>query len=362
MHMSEWTVEVIRAAYFLDSNQREWLTRVARILAKSIAGAESWLACGFQVCPCGVQPTVFAASEPPLAMVNPLLDIYRNVPPALRAVFAEREAGVGSVRSWKLADVAGFQQYLQSSAMDDCFFVFVVCDDGTGCAFFFPCDYRPRASQSRRWRRVLPHLAAGWQFRRADAYFARVRGAPDKETRSGESTDVEHAPELTDTTAQDDKLDTVMSPAGGPSQALDSARTWDELAIAADAHFGRPSDRAPIEQLWRQVFKGEWSRFAHFASAGRRYLVFRRMSPELGGPLSLTSRERRIVELATRVEYPDLRGIAREMGCKESTAATHLARAMKKLGVRSRAELIALLVAGQDGRRPSRSDNSDTKI
>ncbi len=31
------------------------------------------------------------------------------------------------------------------------------------------------------------------------------------------------------------------------------------------------------------------------------------------------------------------------MNCKESTAATHLARAMKKVGVRSRAELIATL-------------------
>lgn len=323
MHMSEWTVEVIRSAYALDRDQRPWLTQLANVLVKSIVGVETWLACGFESSLGGLRPTVFASAGSDLSLVNPLLDICTSASVGLRQIFAGHERGVGSVRSRGLLQFAEVQRYMQEGAWDDCFYLFATCADHTGCAFFFPCSYQPRTGQSKRWQRVLPHIAAGWQLRRPRAFLARA--------------EARHAADNEALTATAD----AVSP--GP---VHGARSWHQMAITSDREYGRPIPRAPVEDLWRRVFDGHLARLLHFVADGRRYVVLRTLSKGQGGPLALTNRERRIVELATNVEYPDLRGIARVMECKESTAATHLARAMKKLGVRSRAELIALMVGG----------------
>ena len=332
MHMSEWTVEVIRSAYAVDRDQRQWLTHLATALAKSVTGADTWLACGFQVHERGPQPTVFASSAPALALINPLLDICQSTSPELREAFANRAGGFGSVRSWGLFGVAEIYKHLRAQGWEDCFFVFVRCTDRTGCAFFFPCQFQPRTNQSRRWRRVLPHIATGWLFRRPGEYLARAEEQARSAAADGRSKPDEEADE-----------------AEFHDDPVHSARSWQQLAVGADIALGQVVARERVEQIWRQVFQGNWARIAHFARDGRRYVLLRRLSPEHGRALTLTSRERRTIELASSVEFPDLRDIAREMNCKESTAATHLARALKKLGIRSRAELIALMIGGPSG-------------
>lgn len=318
MHMSEWTVEVIRAAYQLDDELQPWLARLAAILARSVPGAGSWLGAGFRVTSRGLVPLALTSAGVDMGLINPVLDVCASASPELHAVFASRRCGVGSLRSWNLLGVPEIQKHLRSVGSEDCFFVFAVTSDDTGCGFLFPCQYRARTSQSLRWQRVLPHIADGWRFRHLGGHVV------------GPS---QHASGF-------------FAVAGG---ALRGACSWQQLAIAADAELGQPVHRTAIEALWQQVIDGRGSRIVHFAHAGRRYLVVRKLDPELGSPLALTRRERRVVQLAADVAFPSQGEIAREMACKESTMATHLGRAMKKLGMRGRTELIALMAGRRSG-------------
>jgi DNA-binding NarL/FixJ family response regulator len=74
-------------------------------------------------------------------------------------------------------------------------------------------------------------------------------------------------------------------------------------------------------------------------------------------PRALTERERVIAHLAALGKTNKL--IAYELGLSPSTVATHLATALRKLGLRSRTQLVATLAGmapeGGDGRSPGRA-------
>jgi DNA-binding CsgD family transcriptional regulator len=108
----------------------------------------------------------------------------------------------------------------------------------------------------------------------------------------------------------------------------------------ACADLRRPS-RAEAIELWRAVSSGSWSLVDHFESDGRRYIVARRNAPGANGARALTAREREVAWQAAQGHANKLIGY--ELGISPSSVATHLRRASEKLGVETRAELIALV-------------------
>ena len=88
--------------------------------------------------------------------------------------------------------------------------------------------------------------------------------------------------------------------------------------------------------------QGCWLLVSHFYHQGRLYLLTRRVEPEAAWALRLTPSELRAVYFALNTKYPDQSSLAAAMDINESTLATHLSRAMKKLGVRLRSELLAV--------------------
>jgi DNA-binding NarL/FixJ family response regulator len=67
----------------------------------------------------------------------------------------------------------------------------------------------------------------------------------------------------------------------------------------------------------------------------------RRNAPDHADPAALLPRERPILALAARAR--GLQSIARELGLSEATASERLARALRKLGFGSRAQLTRCL-------------------
>src|SRR5690606_6591183 len=85
---------------------------------------------------------------------------------------------------------------------------------------------------------------------------------------------------------------------------------------------------------------GRWSLVDRFESDGRRFFIARRNDPAVGGPSELTKRERQVVGYAAQGHTND--HIAYTLGLAPSTVSTHLRRAMRRLGVRTPADLAAL--------------------
>ena len=92
--------------------------------------------------------------------------------------------------------------------------------------------------------------------------------------------------------------------------------------------------------MWSALVTGRWSLVDRFERGGRRYIVARRNARTLRKPRALTARERAIVHLVG-LGKPN-KFVAYELGLAESTIATHLATAMRKLGAESRVELVRL--------------------
>ncbi|QSQ21957.1 hypothetical protein JY651_43585 [Pyxidicoccus parkwayensis] len=91
------------------------------------------------------------------------------------------------------------------------------------------------------------------------------------------------------------------------------------------------------------VLSGRWVLVDRFEQDGRRFLVARERGAARG-VAALSPREREVVTCALR--GLSNKAMAYDLALTESTVATHLRRAMAKLGVSSRTELITSLPLG----------------
>jgi DNA-binding CsgD family transcriptional regulator len=98
-------------------------------------------------------------------------------------------------------------------------------------------------------------------------------------------------------------------------------------------------------ELWHELLAGRYSLVDRFERDGRWYFVAKRSDPEIVVKLGLTRRERHVVTHIALGRSP--KDVGGELGVSVATISGDQARAMRKLGVRSVAELAALFVPGQ---------------
>jgi len=103
----------------------------------------------------------------------------------------------------------------------------------------------------------------------------------------------------------------------------------------------RPLSYRDAAEIWRGVMAGQWMLVDYVDVDGRRTLLLRRAASKQRDKSRLTRLELQAARLAALGHSNKLVGYARGVGA--STAATHLAKAMRKLHVRSRNELQRLL-------------------
>ena len=197
----------------------------------------------------------------------------------------------------------------------------VVAADPTGCGVstgaLLPEVTTPTSADVRRWSRVAAHLAAGFRLRRS---------APG----DGEA---------------------VLEPAGkiahavGDAKAAPAREALARAAIAVDRARGRVrrENNDDAVEVWRGLVAGRWSLVERFESDGRRYLIARQNDPKVDALPMLTERERQV--LIFRALGHSLKLIAYELGLSKATVSRTFSRAKAKLGIRSPADLMALLAA-----------------
>ena len=126
------------------------------------------------------------------------------------------------------------------------------------------------------------------------------------------------------------------------AQSETASKRLREAAKAVDKARGKLSREDPelALELWRGLFNGRWSLLEVFDTDARRFMVAHKNDPQVAADRALTRREKQIAGLAA-LGYSD-RLISYGMGLSQSTVRTHLRRAMKKMRVKDRGQLIEL--------------------
>jgi DNA-binding NarL/FixJ family response regulator len=180
------------------------------------------------------------------------------------------------------------------------------------------------------WTRIAAHISAGFRLRRYLADSARAEG-PSEPTALADAVceadgRVVHATnDATSEEARSSLRDAIV--------AIDRARS--DL---------RRQDTDEAVEVWRGLVSGTWTVVEHFDSDGRRYVLALKNTPGTQDPKTLTERERQAVHYA--VLGHSTKETAYALGMSDHTVGVHLWSAMKKLGVKSRVELIRLMSPG----------------
>jgi DNA-binding CsgD family transcriptional regulator len=171
------------------------------------------------------------------------------------------------------------------------------------------------------------HIAAGYRLRRGLVEATGIHGAT--------STDMPHRAEaLLDTSKF------VISNAVGSAQDRKVSERIREAARRIDRARGRLRKRDPEEalEIWHGLVRGRWSLVDWFDADGRRFVLAKPNAPNLGDPRGLTEREHQVATYAARGESSKL--IAYRFGVSRARVSTLLRDAMRKLGVKTQAQLV----------------------
>jgi DNA-binding CsgD family transcriptional regulator len=149
-----------------------------------------------------------------------------------------------------------------------------------------------------------------------------------------------------------ERAEAILTPNGAVVHATAGAKLREaRLALAGAAarvealrqSAGRRDPERAVAQ-WKALVAARWSLVDHFDHDGKRYVLAERNDTESAPLAMLTGRERQVVALAAMGHANKMIGY--ELGISVSTAGVLLSRAARKLGVRSRAALIAAYEGG----------------
>lgn len=166
-----------------------------------------------------------------------------------------------------------------------------------------------------QWQRVGIHVAAGYRLRRA----------------LGGADPLDHAEAIFRPDGSELHL---TEPAISNREALSRAVRSVDRARADEYRRGRPA----VLDVWTGLLSGRWSLVDHVDTDGARYTILIRNDPDAEGPKRLSRRETQVAVYAAQGHSN--KTIAYELGIRISTVSTVLQRALRKMNLTSRADLI----------------------
>jgi DNA-binding NarL/FixJ family response regulator len=190
--------------------------------------------------------------------------------------------------------------------------------DGTGAFVAAPVSGKRRrgAEWTARWAQLAAHLAAGMRLRRTAQAIDRTA----------------------------DTASAVFTPGGRVleiSAPTESARDLLRHAVTemdrARSRRGRQDERAALEG-WRALVDGRWSLVDHFEADGKRHVIALENAPDAPDPRALAPEERPVLHYVAMGHANKL--IAYELGLPLGTVASRVAGIMRKLGVKTRVEIV----------------------
>jgi DNA-binding CsgD family transcriptional regulator len=193
---------------------------------------------------------------------------------------------------------------------------------GVYVAILLPEQTTLSSAERARWEMLGAHLTAG---HRMWAAIGSVK-APSTPLPCGAEAVV------------DPKTFEVMD-AAGPAKDRSTASMLRDCARRVDRARGRLRKTDPDEalQTWWALMHGRWSIVDWFDSDGRRFVLGVPNAPDLGDPRGLTEIELQVATYAALGETGKL--ISYRLGVTRGTVSHELNAAMRKLGVKTQAQL-----------------------
>ena len=204
--------------------------------------------------------------------------------------------------------------------------------NGAGIAIVAPLAEVTTLSRhdSERWQMLAAHVETGHRLRRG----LSTPGTAEKKV----STELPLRAE-----AVFDASTFRLTDAVGSAQQSAATRNLREAALRVDRARGRLRRDDPDQalQIWKALVRGRWSIVDWFDSDERRYVLAVPNSPNVTDPRGLTERENQVVAAAVLGHTNKM--IAYRLGLSTSRVSTVLRSAMRKLGFRTRAQLVSYM-------------------
>lgn len=327
-------ISVIETAGRLDGEPEAWLAEIAQCARRASPLFENAFCFLYDIRDLGGVRIVAGATAGDPGALDLIARTDAVAPPEVRmAAYLSRPVDTFSGLCGDDSGSEAALQVLREAGYADVIGVVGGDPTGFGCLLGGLLHQRTKASRETRhhWSRVAAHIATAYR------------------TRRGMGGDVL------------DAADVVLSPNGQVEHAAADA-TGDRgltalrhAAWAADRARGRlrNEDLTEAIEIWEAMVAGRWSLTETFDTDGRRFFVARDVEPVRDTPVELSPRERQVAALAALGHPQKLIGY--ELGLSSSTVSSHLAGALAKLNMRSRADLIGFFLgpAGVPGERPT---------
>jgi DNA-binding CsgD family transcriptional regulator len=323
-------IDFTEAAYDLELSDREWLPNMLRR--------------GLPVLEQGLGVAGYEYGRPPDAGEVTHLNVHiasgrkdfaeRHLrafsttdPEVLRRMLHAGSATTGSQfskdRPEELAHYTSHVDYCK-----DVLFMTAVDPIGVGVAIVAPLGEVTTLSHedAQRWQMLAAHVEAGHRLR---------RGISNEDLGGEGSSDLPF-----DAEAVFDPNGFRITEAVGQAQERTSGTKLREAAVTIDRARGklRQTDPDNALQIWKALVRGRWSMVDWFDTDGRRFVLAIPNSPDITDPRGLSERERQVVTYA--VQGHSNKMIAYRLGLSTSRVSTLLRSSMRKMGFRTRSQLV----------------------
>lgn len=321
--------ELLEYAYRLDGPAANWQNRLNQEISERMPNSPGLLSYEFDMRTPGesvglgrVVPTgeidEFAAHTQ--AVHDELkTDAYRTLAERLGTHAATIKEAMGRA-GVDVQDFAPVQSLLDKLGYEDIWGICSMNPNGLGIAFAVPLFNKNDVDRldRRAWTRLGVHIAAAHRLQ------GKLKQSPTMDDAAGIFRRDGRAVELKNSVVnQRESLRRFI-------RAVDKARADD---------YRRGEERSI--DVWRGLLNGRWSLVDHIDSDGTRFMLVVENDPAPEGERAvLTHREAQVASYAALGHMN--KEIAYELGLSISTIASHLSKALSKLGLNSRTELVWL--------------------
>jgi DNA-binding CsgD family transcriptional regulator len=329
-------VSIIEAAYVFEGSAREWAARVLAAADRSLGAAPGGFTCEYRI-----------NRDRTLTFDRESAAVVRQPPEAIAAIFDGLTQAPPESLSLRLPDDStaarcmltsevdpefnlSYRRRLNRHGLNDGLNVFCLDLDRTGIllSLGIPDRRMVTAAIRRDLRRVATHMLAALRLRK------RLR-PDDRGAR-------QHPPAV-----PLDAVAAVLSPKGvllhadGEASLADARRALQTAVVNVErARTALRRHTSEALDLWKGLVSARWTLVDQIDAEGTRYIVARENPPITEGLSTLTPTERSVVAYAAR-GY-STKEISYTLGVSDTTVRVLIMRAVRRIGVRGRDELLAL--------------------
>ncbi len=328
-------IDLTEAAYDLRTTDADWLSSIIEIGAPILDQGPGVFGFEFVRPPAGGGGDLVVMHNTHLRSLSPdfpdrLANVMSSLPPELVQVIAPP----GYAGTWRglieeQPDAEAFP--VEELGYADLFAILAVDPNGVGVEIVCPLEEPTLLSQKarRRWQMLCAHVATAHRLRQGLG-----RAANDVSVSTGLPHDAE---------AVLDANGFHVVESVGRAQELTANDALREAARAVDKARGslRRDDPKRALETWTALVDGRWSMVDWFDTDGRRFVLAVPNPPEVRDPRGLNEQECLAATYLMLGETNKL--IAYRLGLSQPRVSNLVKSTMRKLGAKSRAELVQRL-------------------